>query len=175
MITLVLLNFTRRLSRKLRPPSRSIKFKTKINSDLNNLLFSCLSCSIPVISWCSNWLIKTFAQTDWGYIGFGFCKLSENCSILDEIRRSLQLWTLLKRVVVNRTWKKFQARTGFEPMTSAIPVQRSTNWANKPTGSWSMNWVKINIQVNEDCRDMKIHIFALRYSGTVLSLIQRVL
>ena len=43
----------------------------------------------------------------------------------------------LKRVVVNRTWKKFQARTGFEPMTSAIPVQCSTNWANKPTGSWT--------------------------------------
>ena len=29
-----------------------------------------------------------------------------------------------------------QAWTGFEPMTSAIPVQCSTNWANKPTGSW---------------------------------------
>ena len=26
-------------------------------------------------------------------------------------------------------------------MTSAIPVQCSTNWANKPTGSWSMNTV----------------------------------
>ena len=32
----------------------------------------------------------------------------------------------------NKAWKKFQACTGFEPMTSAIPVQRSTNWANKP-------------------------------------------
>ena len=30
-----------------------------------------------------------------------------------------------------------KACTGFEPMTSAIPVQRSTNWANKPTESWS--------------------------------------
>ena len=29
-----------------------------------------------------------------------------------------------------------QAWTGFEAMTSAIPVQYSTNWANKPTGSW---------------------------------------
>ena len=26
-------------------------------------------------------------------------------------------------------------------MTSATPVQRSTNWANKPTGSWSVDWV----------------------------------
>ena len=38
----------------------------------------------------------------------------------------------------NKAWKKkFQACMGFEPMTSVIPVQRSTNWANKPTGSWS--------------------------------------
>ena len=28
-----------------------------------------------------------------------------------------------------------QACTGFEPLTSAIAVQRPTNWANKPTGS----------------------------------------
>ena len=42
-----------------------------------------------------------------------------------------------------KTWK-IQARTGFEPMTSAIPVQRSTNWANKPTGSWTLCWVQIN-------------------------------
>ena len=41
----------------------------------------------------------------------------------------------------NKAWKKIQACTGFEPMTSAIPVQRSTNWANKPTGSWSWCWV----------------------------------
>ena len=37
----------------------------------------------------------------------------------------------------NKAWKKkIQACMGFEPMTSAIPVQHSTNWANKPTGSW---------------------------------------
>ena len=34
----------------------------------------------------------------------------------------------------NKAWKKkIQACTGFEPMTSASPVQRSINWANKPT------------------------------------------
>ena len=37
----------------------------------------------------------------------------------------------------NKAWKKkIQACMVFEPMTSAIAVQRSTNWANKPTGSW---------------------------------------
>ena len=44
----------------------------------------------------------------------------------------------------NKAWKKkkkkIQAYTGFEPMTSAIPLQRSTNWANKPTGSWLWSW-----------------------------------
>ena len=28
-----------------------------------------------------------------------------------------------------KTWKIIQAWTGFEPMTSAMPVQCSTNWA----------------------------------------------
>ena len=49
---------------------------------------------------------------------------------------SSQLYTQLKQL---RNWslKKIQAWTGFEPMTSAIPVQCSTNWAIEPTGSWS--------------------------------------
>ena len=34
--------------------------------------------------------------------------------------------------------KKIQVWTGFEPMTSAIPVQCSTNWAVKPSGSWPL-------------------------------------
>ena len=29
-------------------------------------------------------------------------------------------------------WKKIRASTGFEPVTSAIPVRCSTNWAMKP-------------------------------------------
>ena len=44
----------------------------------------------------------------------------------------------------NKAWKKIQACMGFEPMTSAILVQRSTNWANKLTGSWSLCWFQIN-------------------------------
>ena len=32
---------------------------------------------------------------------------------------------------------------GFEPMTSAMPVQCSTNWAIKPTGSWSCHKLTI--------------------------------
>ena len=33
-------------------------------------------------------------------------------------------------------WKTIRASTGFEPVTSALPVRCSTNWAMKPhTGS----------------------------------------
>ena len=40
----------------------------------------------------------------------------------------------------NKNKKKIQGCMGFEPMTSPIPMQRSTNWANKPTGSGSWCW-----------------------------------
>ena len=44
-------------------------------------------------------------------------------------------------------------------MTSAILVQRSTNWANKPTGSWSMNWVEINLQISHiSCNFVSISV-----------------
>ena len=52
-------------------------------------------------------------------------------------------------LVVEIRPEKIRACTGFEPMTSAIPVQRSTNWANKPTGSWSLCWIQINLQSDE--------------------------
>ena len=53
----------------------------------------------------------------------------------------------------NKAWKKkkkeekIQACTGFECLTSAIPVQSSANWANKPT--WSCWWINV-------CDHMKI-------------------
>ena len=57
---------------------------------------------------------------------------------------SLQKYVNMKAIfaVMNTNWavvkimpkKKNQACTGFEPMTSAVPVLRSTNWANKLNG-----------------------------------------
>ena len=46
----------------------------------------------------------------------------------DETRRSSQLRTLLKRVVVNRTWKKFQARTGFDQLPVGLLAQFVFSW-----------------------------------------------
>ena len=49
-----------------------------------------------------------------------------HCGRINKYKRSSQLRTEL--VVKIRPEKKIQARTGFELMTSAIPVQRSTDW-----------------------------------------------
>ena len=46
--------------------------------------------------------------------------------------------------------KKIQACTGFEPLTSVILVQRSTNYVNKPTGSRSLNWFVVNLWKDDD-------------------------
>ena len=57
-----------------------------------------------------------------------------------ELTRTLCTMTLWKIFAVDtqfkqlrkRSLKKIQASAGFEPVTSAIPVQCSTNWAMKP-------------------------------------------
>ena len=63
--------------------------------------------------------------------------------------RSSQLYTQLMQLR-NESRKKVRACTGFELLTSAIRVQRSTNWANKPTGSRSLNWFVINPWKDDD-------------------------
>ena len=52
-------------------------------------------------------------------------------------------------LVVEIRPEKNQVRTGFELMTCAIPVKRSTNRADKPTGSWSLCWIQINLPCDE--------------------------
>ena len=47
-------------------------------------------------------------------------------------------------VVMKLKLNKNHACTGVEPMTSAVTVQCSTNWANKPTESWSFCWFAKN-------------------------------
>ena len=64
-------------------------------------------------------------------------------------RRSSQLYIQLLHLR-QESLKKIQVCTGFEPLTSVIPVQRSTNWANNPTGSRSLNWFVLNPGKDED-------------------------
>ena len=58
---------------------------------------------------------------------------------------SSQLYTQLLQLR-----RESQACTGFETLTSALPVQRSTNCANKPTGRRSLNWFVINPWTDDD-------------------------
>ena len=53
---------------------------------------------------------------------------------------------------------------------STIPVQRSTNWANKPTGSWSMCWIQINHQVMND--DFRYRKFIYLHCGEEMTWVQ---
>ena len=62
-------------------------------------------------------------------------------------------WRMIIAVIYatfRESLKKIQACTGFEPLTSAIPVQRSTNEANLPTRSRSLNWFVINPWKDDD-------------------------
>ena len=59
-----------------------------------------------------------------------------NCGWKINRRKILAVTTQLKQLR-KESLKKIQAWTGFELMTSAMPVQCSINWAIKPTGSWS--------------------------------------
>ena len=38
-------------------------------------------------------------------------------------------------------WKKFGTSTGFEPVTSRLPVRCSTNWAMKPVHVWFISYI----------------------------------
>ena len=54
-----------------------------------------------------------------------------------ELRRKMTIAVIYTtKQLWKKSLKKIQAWTGFEPMTSAIALQCSTNWAVKPTGSW---------------------------------------
>ena len=71
---------------------------------------------------------------------------------------SSQLYSQLKQLR-KLSLKKIQAWTGFEPMTSAIPVQSSTNWAIKPTGSWSFSeFYNLYTRIGDEMI-VNIHIF----------------
>ena len=55
----------------------------------------------------------------------------------------IKIWLIIAVIHTTETAvklkpEKIRAWTGFEPMISATPVQCSTNWAIKPSGSWPL-------------------------------------
>ena len=54
-----------------------------------------------------------------------------NCALRNDHESDVRSKNTTWAVVKFRCLEKNQAWTGFEPMTSVMPVQRSANWANK--------------------------------------------
>ena len=68
-----------------------------------------------------------------------------NCGVKNYVRENHRSYLRNFCCCEKKAWKtKIQACTGFEPLTSAVQVQRPTNLANKPTRSRSLNWFVIN-------------------------------
>ena len=53
-------------------------------------------------------------------------------AVIDESEEWSSQWIFQFKQLERRSLKKIRASTGFEPVTSAIPVRCSTNWAMKP-------------------------------------------
>ena len=66
-----------------------------------------------------------------------------------------------------RSLKKIRASTGFEPVTSAIPVRCSTNWAMKPLtlGARSIYWVHFSREEWHDVKFIWNNFFRLLLSN----------
>ena len=101
----------------------------------------CYSISIPTVRWVT--LIYVNLQE--------FKHICEQYSIC-EYESDLPSYEHYLISNEKKAWKKLRpACTGFEPMTSAIPVQCSTNWANwelvtvlvqnKPVKWWINDWI----------------------------------
>ena len=54
-----------------------------------------------------------------------------NCGKEMKVQKWSSQWTQFMQVR-KEAWKKFRTSTGFEPVTSRLPVRCSTNWAMKP-------------------------------------------
>ena len=54
-----------------------------------------------------------------------------NCGNEMKMKRWSSQWTQFMHLR-KEAWKKFRTSTGFEPVTSRLPVRCSTNWAMKP-------------------------------------------
>ena len=53
-----------------------------------------------------------------------------NCEPKNDMKEDHRSYRRNSRSYEKKAWKKIQACKGFEPLTYAITVHRSTNWAN---------------------------------------------
>ena len=78
-------------------------------------------------------LLSSFLPVQWNHVkyiwnnSYLYCGMRWKWSVIIAVNFFFQFKQLERRSL-----KKIRASTGFEPMTSAIPVRCSTNWAMKP-------------------------------------------
>ena len=65
------------------------------------------------------------------YINDIWNKSYMNCGNEMKMKKWSSQWTQFMQLR-KEAWKKFRTSTGFEPVTSRLPVRFSTNWAMKP-------------------------------------------
>ena len=74
-----------------------------------------------------------------------------NCGVKNYMKVDHRSYRMQLLQLQKESLKKIQACMGFESLTSAILVQCSYHhWANKPTGSVSLNWFIINPWKDDD-------------------------
>ena len=97
-------------------------------------------------------------------------KFSTSNVVLQIEERSSQLVRNLSSCETKAWKKKIQAWTGFETMTSAMPVQCSTNWAIKPTGTGFQAWIFFSCFLFASCA-LTARIFLLFYLSSAVQYI----
>ena len=127
-------------------PSYSGILKPVKESNTNPCLVNvfCRATNSNLLAW--NWNFCDLRQIcescgifSWGKRPRAFNNFDEaGVKVLEEKK------SLTKAIFAVTSSNENKACTGFELMTSTIPVQSSTNWANKPTGSRSLCWFQIN-------------------------------
>ena len=72
-----------------------------------------------------------FLLSNFYFVNDKWNKSYMNCGNEMKMKKWSSQWTQFMQLR-EEDWKKFRTSTGFEPVTSRLPVQCSTNWAMKP-------------------------------------------
>ena len=126
----------------------------------------CLKVAISFVSRFNRFSGKTNAKrrtycADWKTNSYNLSSVEHECLYELSKRRSSQLLTQLTQL--RKESLKKSVLPEFEPWPLRYRCSALTIWANKPTGSWSLNWfviypekMKMKLWIHE------IHIFKLR-------------
>ena len=90
------------------------------------LVYKCLRNFVPIY-------LKNYFKVNNDAHMWNIYEIIHICTaVVDESEVWSSQWIFQFKQLERRSLKKIRASTGFEPMTSAIPVRYSTNWAMKP-------------------------------------------